>query len=203
MIKFINENLKGLVYLCIIFFFLTACARVPRVNRYGLPQREYVYQEPEATDDGWEISSLRGEGVEEQKLHEMMHEILSGNSRYVHSILLIKNGKLIFEEYFFGYGRDTDHFLASVSKSVTSLIIGVAINKGYVPDVDTLAYEIFSDYYWDQFPDGTIQTDGGLYLRPRDMAKIGYMVLQKGQWRGRQIVSQEWIAESTQTYING
>jgi CubicO group peptidase (beta-lactamase class C family) len=308
MIKAINENLKRLVYLFIIFFFFTACAQVPRVNRHGLPQREYVYQKPDATDDGWEISSLRDEGLDQVKLHEMMHAILAGNSRYVHSILLVKNGKLIFEEYFFGYSRDTNHFLASVSKSVTSLTIGLAINKGYVPDVETFAYEFFpdykgskwieqkypillkhilsmtaglnwdalshrrthpghttyqmyassdpvkfvlnrnlseipgqkfnynsgltillgeivrresgmyidefsgkflftplgiSDYSWDQFPDGTVQTDGGLHLRPRDMAKIGYMVLNNGHWQGKQIVSPEWIAESTRTHING
>jgi CubicO group peptidase (beta-lactamase class C family) len=60
-----------------------------------------------------------------------------------------------------------------------------------------------SNYSWDRFPDGTIQTDGGLHLKPRDMAKIGYMVLKKGTWQGRQIVSEEWIAESTQTHIDG
>ena len=100
MIKCVNQILKHLALLLIIFFLVTACGQVPRVNRHGLPQREYVYREPEATDDGRETSSLRDEGVEQGKLRAMMHEILAGNSRYVHSILLIKNGKLIFEEYF-------------------------------------------------------------------------------------------------------
>lgn len=35
------------------------------------------------------------------------------------------------------------------------------------------------------------------------MAKIGYMMLKKGSWRGKQIVSREWVAESTQTHTNG
>ena len=47
-------------------------AQVPRVNQHGLPQRGYIYHEPEVTDDGWETSSLRGEGVEQAKLQEMM-----------------------------------------------------------------------------------------------------------------------------------
>ena len=308
MIHFIDHiKIKYPVFLILLVFFFTACTQVPRVNRHGLPQREYAYQQPEAASDGWEISTLRDEGVDPAKLHEMMLGILAGDSKYVHSILLIKNGKLVFEEYFFGYNRDANHFQASVSKSVTSLIVGIAIDKGYVPHVDTLAYEIFSDYgrskwidqkypirlkhmltmsagldwdalshrrshpghttyqmyasddpiefvlnrdlsdipgqkynynsgltillgetvrhesgmyidefsgkflfaplgisnyAWDRFPDGTIQTDGGLHLRPRDMAKIGYMVLQKGRWQGRQIVSREWIAESTQSHID-
>ena len=308
MIHVINHIVKYPVTLILIASFLTACAQVPRINRHGMPQREYVYQQPEATDDGWETSTLRDEGVEPADLNEMMLEILAGNSKYVHSILLIKNGKLIFEEYFFGYSRDTKHFLASVSKSVTSLTMGLAIDKGYVRNVNTLAYEFFpnykttkwlrrkypirlkhlltmtaglewdalshrrshpghttyqmyessdpieyvlnrnlaempgqkfnynsgltillgdivrsesglyidefsgkflftplgiSDYSWDQFADGTIQTDGGLYLRPRDMAKIGYMMLKNGNWRGKQIVSKAWVEASTQSHING
>ena len=59
-----------------------------------------------------------------------------------------------------------------------------------------------SDYHWDKFPDGTIQTDGGLHLRPRDMAKIGYMMLKKGKWKDKQIVSKEWVEESTKRHID-
>ena len=57
-----------------------------------------------------------------------------------------------------------------------------------------------SNFYWDKFPNGAIQTDGGLHLRPRDMAKIGYMMLKNGKWRGQQIVSKEWIIESTNAH---
>ena len=38
-----------------------------------------------------------------------------------------------------------------------------------------------------------------LYMTPRDMAKIGQLVLNKGAWRDRQIVTEEWITESTTT----
>ena len=309
MIKGINETLKYLVFFFLLFLFFTACTHwAPRVNRYGLPEREYVYQAPEDIDDGWKTASLSQEGIDPDKINEMMHEILTKNSRNIHSILLIRNGRLVFEEYFYGYSRDKKHFLASVSKSVTSLIVGLAIDQGYVPDVDTNAYEFFpnykgskwidqkypitlkhmltmtagldwdamshprsdprhttykmyassdpikfvlnrnlseipgqkfyynsgltiligevvrgesgmyidefsgkflftpfgiSDYFWDKFPDGTIQTDGGLHLRPRDMAKIGYMMLKNGSWQGKQIVSKAWVEESTKTHIDG
>ena len=142
----INETDNYYVILLAFLLLFTACAQVPRVNHHGLPQREYIYQVPEDAGDGWETSSVLDENIEPAKLHEMMHEILAGDSRYIHSILLIKNSKLVFEEYFFGYNRDTRHFLASVSKSVTSLAIGLTIDKGYVPDVAMQAHEVFSNY---------------------------------------------------------
>ena len=45
MISSINESEKYFAFLLTFLLLLTACAQVPRVNRHGLPQREYVYQE--------------------------------------------------------------------------------------------------------------------------------------------------------------
>jgi CubicO group peptidase (beta-lactamase class C family) len=42
---------------------------------------------------------------------------------------------------------------------------------------------------------------GGLYLRPRDMAKFGRLHLQEGLWSGNQIISKEWVEQSTQAHI--
>jgi CubicO group peptidase (beta-lactamase class C family) len=54
-----------------------------------------------------------------------------------------------------------------------------------------------SNYLWLQHHDGTTYGGYGLYLTPRDMARIGKLVLQKGQWEGRRIISEEWITRST------
>jgi CubicO group peptidase (beta-lactamase class C family) len=58
-----------------------------------------------------------------------------------------------------------------------------------------------TDYYWGKLPDEIVQTGGGLYLRPRDMAKIGQLFLAGGRWDGKQIVSEAWVKESTENHV--
>ena len=53
---------------------------------------------------------------------------------------------------------------------------------------------------WERgLPDGLPHTGGGLYLRPRDMAKIGTLAATGGRWQGRPVISDEWMRLSTQT----
>jgi CubicO group peptidase (beta-lactamase class C family) len=60
-----------------------------------------------------------------------------------------------------------------------------------------------TDAEWTRFPNGDVRGYGGLRLRPRDLAKIGQLVLDRGIWQGRQIIRPEWIAASTAPRING
>jgi len=256
---------------------------------------KYSYHTPIKIDGSWEVSSLEEQKVDPQKIRELMHQILNNNLRAVHSILLIKNGKLILEEYFCGYHRDLKHPVASVTKSVTSILLGIARDLGknivsnkklitYLPEykdilsnsdkskislkhlltmraglewnefshsyfqgmyesndpikfilekemVDAPGQRFFystglstvlgrilenttgsnaeqfadeylftpleiKDYYWEKLSDGTVLTGSSLSLRPRDMAKLGYLFLKEGVWREKQIVSKEWVRES-------
>ena len=56
----------------------------------------------------------------------------------------------------------------------------------------------FSRYQWERHEDGTLWSNGDLYIRPRDLAKVGQLVLDNGRWQGRQIVSENWVKVSTQ-----
>ncbi len=53
-----------------------------------------------------------------------------------------------------------------------------------------------SRYFWKRSPTGLVDTEGGLYLAPRDLAKIAYLYLKKGAWEGKPIVPPEWVEAS-------
>lgn len=55
---------------------------------------------------------------------------------------------------------------------------------------------------WMTDPSGLPYGAGGFNLMPRDMAKLGYLYLRKGQWDGQQIISPQWVETSTQTHAD-
>lgn len=54
-----------------------------------------------------------------------------------------------------------------------------------------------TDFLWEQDPDGYSDGWAGLYLYPRDIAKIGFLMLHQGKWEDRQLVSPEWVRDAT------
>lgn len=57
-------------------------------------------------------------------------------------------------------------------------------------------------HQWKRTYLGVVDTEGGLYLKGEDLAKIGYLYLQGGMWDGKRIVSEEWVKESLTPYIS-
>jgi hypothetical protein len=57
-------------------------------------------------------------------------------------------------------------------------------------------------YYWKRTPKGVVDTEGGLFLRAEDLAKIGYLFLHQGMWNGKQIVSADWVKQSLSPAID-
>jgi hypothetical protein len=104
---------RGLPFTCtsllvIIFLSITACTHAPAppwCNESGSPQRDYTYQVPLQINDGWQVSSLAEENVSAEIINEMMVAILAGKYPNLFSIVLIRNGSLILEEFLYYNSR--------------------------------------------------------------------------------------------------
>jgi CubicO group peptidase (beta-lactamase class C family) len=59
-----------------------------------------------------------------------------------------------------------------------------------------------NDLYWQQDPQGISNGGYGLYLQPRDMAKIGYLYLRDGVWEGQELLPPAWIDKVSHATID-
>lgn len=92
-------------------------------------QNTYEYQKPAQRSDGWITSELEDEGINKSPIISSMNALLASEKLKVHSYLIVKNGKLVFEEYFSEYDADKQHDLRSVTKSMIALLTGIAIEQ--------------------------------------------------------------------------
>lgn len=89
-----------------------------------------------------------------------------------------------------------------VYNSGVTVLLGKIVRNATGKRIDKWAEEkLFNplgitEYYWKETHRGEIDAEGGLYLSVYDLAKIGYLVLNKGIWEGQQIISKKWIEES-------
>lgn len=51
--------------------------------------------------------------------------------------------------------------------------------------------------YWETCPRGIEKGGWGLFIHPEDLARLGQLVLQRGVWQGKRLISEEWIAAAT------
>ncbi|MBK8812474.1 MAG: serine hydrolase [Acidobacteria bacterium] len=57
-------------------------------------------------------------------------------------------------------------------------------------------------FFWKRSPSGLVDAEGGIYLRPRDLAKLWYVFLRNGKWEGKQIITPEWIKDSLTPHMD-
>jgi CubicO group peptidase (beta-lactamase class C family) len=251
---------------------------------------------------GWKTSPPEKQGVDSEKLAEMLERIKSQNIN-IRSVVVIRNGYVLLDACFHPYQEGTWHIIHSCTKSITSSLIGIAIDKGYIESVKTPVLEFFPertatnldenkkaltlenlltmssgfqarDSYlynwqglakmrasrdwvqymldlpmaiapgtkfeysngvsfllsailqestgtnaldfahkhlfgplgihevaWPTNPQGITLGWGGMRMKPLDMAKIGFLYLNKGIWEGKQVVSSAWVEASTREHI--
>jgi CubicO group peptidase (beta-lactamase class C family) len=114
---------------------------------------------PAQIQDGWRTAAPADVGMDPARLEELTRALHRGEHGNVHAMLIEKDGRLVYEEYFSGedeawgadlgkvtFGRSSLHDLRSVTKTVVSTLVGIAIGRGEIPSVDTPLYELLPDY---------------------------------------------------------
>jgi CubicO group peptidase (beta-lactamase class C family) len=101
---------------------------------------------PTLTGDGLQVSSLAEEGIDPDEIARFVWGIRNGDFDEIHSLVIIRNGYLVFEEYFEeGHDLSYLHRLASVTKSVISIIVGTAVQEGFIAGHNQPLCELFPD----------------------------------------------------------
>lgn len=87
------------------------------------------------------------------------------------------------------------------NNKAVNLLAGIIRKAAGIPMDQLVEKELFeplgiTDTYWRKDPAGNPYCMAFLEIRPRDLAKIGQLLLQKGQWDGRQLISPAFIEEA-------
>jgi CubicO group peptidase (beta-lactamase class C family) len=111
------------------------------------------------TNDGLETGSLAAANIDSVRLLQMAGEIEKGNFPNIHSVLIARHNKLVFEKYWPGkdevWGQDKGviphgpndlHDIRSVSKSIVSACVGIAISQGKIKSVDQKVFAFFPEF---------------------------------------------------------
>ncbi|MCE5188804.1 MAG: beta-lactamase family protein [Eubacteriales bacterium] len=95
----------------------------------------------------------------------------------------------------FQYNSMNTYLLACVIKQVSG--------QGLVDYLKPRLFEPLgiTNFYWETCPMGNEKGGWGLYILPEDIAKIGQLVLDGGRFEGKQLVSEQWIAEATRAQV--
>ena len=104
------------------------------------------YQKPIDINDGLHVSTLERNNLNKVVFDKINQDICNGKYGNIHSLLVIENNELVIEQYYNGWKRDRLHFLASNTKSVTSFLIGKAIELGKIKDVNQKVLSFFPKY---------------------------------------------------------
>jgi len=100
---------------------------------------------PDEADTGWTTLSLTEADVKVAPINELIRAIKRGDYKNIHSVLLARGGLLVLEEYFQGYDRGKPHQIRSATKTIGAVLIGIAIDRGYLPGVHEPIFHFFRE----------------------------------------------------------
>jgi CubicO group peptidase (beta-lactamase class C family) len=156
-ITFTSRSVRFLALLCLLTLLLVACDSSAFVLvTPETPTAPAPTTAPAATAEpdvvwpttGWSTSTPEPQGMDAGKIAEMLKAI-EEQGLDLHSLLIIRHGQLVSENYFGSYDANTRHQLFSVTKSFIATLIGMALDKGYITDTDQRVLDFFPQRTFD------------------------------------------------------
>lgn len=118
--------------------------QTPRVGARGERITRWECPAPPAVDD-WSVAQPSAVGFDEAQLTETVERILRGEEGAIRALSIARHGALVVDEYFHGAARDVTHTVQSVTKSVTSLVLGGVLAEHTI-SLETPVHEFFSHF---------------------------------------------------------
>lgn len=110
------------------------------VSKKNISEQQIAIQKIKP-NSGWKISD---ETFNQEKIRALNTKIAENRFREITSIVVIKNGKLLLEEYFNKYNRDSLNDTRSVGKSFASALMGIAVKDGYIKNENQKISEFYN-----------------------------------------------------------
>src|SRR6266550_2853775 len=114
---------------------------------------------PADLHDGWETATPQQVGLDSALICGIGPRLEALEEAKAHGVVLARHGALVYEHYFAGqdwrlstplgevaFNARTKHDTRSISKSVTSLLVGIAFDRGLLTDLDTPVFSFFPEY---------------------------------------------------------
>jgi CubicO group peptidase (beta-lactamase class C family) len=140
--------------------FAVALFNLPACHQSHYRSTFYSYVQPTQLADRLPVAPMYNEGMDTGKIVTLTKQILADTFPDIHSMLICRHGKLIYENYFAGEDEivggapvgyvnhtiDDLHDCRSVSKSFTSACIGIAVKQGFIKSIDEPIFPYFKEY---------------------------------------------------------
>lgn len=108
---------------------------------------------PRAMNDGWLVASASSAGLSTERLQAMETAIRGGEFKKIGSVVIARHGKLVYESYFDGSDATALRDTRSATKSITDILVGIVIDKGFLSGVAAPILPFFPDKQPVQNPD--------------------------------------------------
>ena len=136
---------------------------------------------PRAEAGEWSVSTPAAEGLDVARLERLVATLEAGREYPdLHSLLVVRNGRLVLEAYFDGWSADRLHTLQSVSKSFTSALVGIAIDRGAIEGVEETVVDFFPEWLPSPSGEATGETLRHLDERKRAITIEDLLTMRSG-----------------------